>query len=137
MNRKLADHSITDIVCHSMFVTLGIILLLTLLIIVAVSTTPAQNAASLVVQRAKSKTSAIKGDEKTLARANMHPDGVALSGPVKLAGADQAGTVAKSLTGVNVLINNNNGTSGCEFFTQSETRYCVVWQHEALKDDES
>jgi hypothetical protein len=51
----------------------------------------------------------------------MHPDGVALSGPVKLAGADQAGTVAKSLTGVNVLINNNNGTSGCEFFTQSET----------------
>jgi hypothetical protein len=102
---------------HVQLVVFGITLLLGTLALVALSAAPAQNAGSPAVQTRKSKPTTFNGGEKFMVRMPHE----ALPGSVNPPGADLTDVVPKSLTGVNVLINNDDGTSSCQRFTQSET----------------
>jgi hypothetical protein len=56
--------------------------------------------------------------EEKFQRTRIAPEG--LPGPLKLEETNQAGALPESLT-ANALINNNNGSTGSAYFTQSET----------------
>jgi hypothetical protein len=95
----------------------GITLLLATLAIVS-----AQNAGSpgdkpVVAQENPWGYASVSAQEK-FQRTRIAPE--ALPGPVNVEEVDQAGMVPASLT-ANALINNNNGSTGAAYFTQSET----------------
>jgi hypothetical protein len=102
------------------FLILGVILLVATLAVLAVSRTSAQTTASQgpssIVQEGKSEPT-VQGNGK-FAPVRMVPD--ALPGPMGFVSFDSPTLVPESLT-ANGLINNNNGTTGCNGFTQSET----------------
>src|SRR5215472_1930675 len=110
---------------HVQFVILEIILLLAVLGLVAVSATSAQNAGSpsdsTGVEWKNSKPYPSKGAEEKFQRVRMARDALPMPGPVKPPRADLAAIVPRSLTGVNVLINNNDGFTCSQGFTHSET----------------
>jgi FG-GAP-like repeat len=95
-------------------VILGMTLLLAALAVLASLATPRAFASQTSTQN----TSWLGSPEGKFQRTRIAPEGI--PGPLKLEETNQAGAVPESLT-ANALINNNNGSTGTSFFTQSET----------------
>src|SRR6266487_7090030 len=95
-------------------VILGMTLLLAALAVLAALATPRAFAS----QASAPNTGSPWGGEEKFQRTRIAPEGI--PGPLKLEETNQAGAVPESFT-ANALINNNNGSTGTSFFTQSET----------------
>jgi FG-GAP-like repeat len=95
-------------------VILGMTLLLAALTVLPPLATPRVFASQASAQN----TSWLGSPEEKFQRTRIAPEGI--PGPLKLEETNQAGAVPVSLT-ANALINNNNGSTGASFFTQSET----------------
>ncbi len=95
-------------------VILGMTLLLAALAVLAALATPRAFASQTSAQN----TSWLGSPEQKFQRTRIAPEGI--PGPLNLQEINQASAVPESPT-VNALINNNNGSTGTSFFTQSET----------------
>jgi FG-GAP-like repeat len=94
----------------------GMTLLLAALAVAAASVTPKAFASHASTQNAG------EGAQEKFQRVRMMRDGI--SGSLNAGEVNQADTVPESPT-ANTLINNNNGSTGVAFFTQSETSLVV------------
>src|SRR5262249_8424118 len=101
---------------YAQIVIRGMILLLAALAVAAASATPKAFASQVSAQNAG------EGEQEKFQRVRMMGEGI--SGSLNAEEVSQSGAVPESPT-ANTLINNNNGSTGLAFFTQSETTLVV------------